>query len=539
MSPAPGAGPPAPLAAIDVGTNSIRLVVAQPEPDGTYRVLDEERVVTRLGQGLHRTGRLADESYGRSLEALGKMKAIADGFGVSELRTVATSAVREAENGPLFRREAWKRHRVRVDVISSDDEARFAFESAARRFPLEGRASAIVDIGGGSVEVMLAAGTVVENVFSLPLGAVVLSERFCQTDRIGEREWRALRRYIDETLRTVIGKPPFAPEVMIGSGGTFSALAQIVRYEREGREGTAQGYVMTRAEATRVLARLLEVPLAQRRNLPGLPPGRADIIVAGAAVVARLAKHLGIRQILVNDGGVRDGVLLSMIADLPGPHPVPTPTSGGRLDAVRAFARKCRSNERHCEHVGLLAGEIFDGVREAFRLPESARELLLAAALLHDIGFLVNHAKHHKHAYHLIMHSDLAGYSAHDVEVIANVARYHRRAFPKKSHANFRRLDKADRRLVRRLAGILRVAVALDRTHTQIVSGVRCMVKKRRVRLTLLTTSDPSVELWDARRKAALFEKAFGVELKFIRRVAGGRPAIHVVRGAARRAAGS
>jgi exopolyphosphatase/guanosine-5'-triphosphate,3'-diphosphate pyrophosphatase len=178
-------------------------------------------------------------------------------------------------------------------------------------------------------------------------------------------------------------------------------------------------------------------------------------------------------------------------------------------------------------------------VREAFRLPESARELLVAAALLHDIGFLVNHAKHHKHAYHLIMHSDLAGYSAHDVEVIANVARYHRRAFPKKSHANFRRLDKADRRLVRRLAGILRVAVALDRTHTQIVSGVRCMVKKRRVRLTLLTTSDPSVELWDARRKAALFEKAFGVELKFIRRVAGGRPAIHVVRGAARRAAGS
>lgn len=527
------AGAVAPLAAIDIGTNSIRLVVAQPEVDGTYRVLDEERIVTRLGQGLTRSGRLADEAIARSLEAIGKMRAIADGFGVAELRTVATSAVREAENGAVFRREAWRRHRVRVEVISSDEEARLAFESASRRFPLEGRASAIVDIGGGSVEVVLAAGTVVDQVVSLPLGAVILTEGFCHADRMDSHDWRRLRRHIDETCRTVLGKPPFAPEVMIGSGGTFSALAQMVRYEREGREGTAQGYAITRAEATRLLARLLEVPVSQRRNLPGLPPGRADIILAGAAVVARLTKYLGVRQIVVNDGGLRDGLILSMIADLPGPRTAAPTASGGRLAAVRAFARKCRSNERHCEHVAMLAGELFDGLREVHDLPPEGRELLAAAALLHDVGFLVNHAKHHKHAYHLIMHSDLPGFSAREIEIIANVARYHRRAHPKRSHANFRRLERHDRRLVRRLAGILRVAVALDRTHTQRVTGVRCHAKKHRIRLTLLTTADPTVELWDVRRKLGLFERAFGVEIKLTRRAA-----IHVMRGERRRAAG-
>lgn len=502
-----------PLAAIDVGTNSIRLVVAQPEPDGTYQVLDEERMMTRLGQGLARTGRLADDTVGRSLEALGKMKAIADGFGVKELRAVATSAVRQAENGRLFTREAWRRHRVRLEVISSEDEARLVFESAVRRFDLDGRPVAIVDIGGGSVEVVLAAGAVIDQVHSLDLGAVRLSEQYCRSDPLRERDWKAMRHGVDAEIRRAIRQAPFAAEVMVGSGGTFTALGAMARYEREGQEGTVQGYAITRAEATRLLARLLEIPIEGRRRLAGLPPGRADIIVGGAAVVARLAKHLRCQQILVNEGGVRDGLLLSMIADLRG-VPSGTMPPRGRLDAVRSFARKCRSNERHCEHVAYLAGRLFDQLQEPFRLPVSGRELLVAAALLHDIGFLINHAKHHKHAYHLIMHSDLAGFSAREVEVIANIARYHRRAFPKKAHAAFRRLDRPERRLVKRLAGILRLAVGLDRTHTQSVSDVRCSVASDRVRLTLVADESPQVELWDVRRKAGLFELAFKRELR-------------------------
>jgi exopolyphosphatase/guanosine-5'-triphosphate,3'-diphosphate pyrophosphatase len=509
-------------------------MVAEAQPDGTYRVLDEEREMTRLGAGLARTGRIGDESMAASLSAIGRMKAIADGFGVTELRAVATSAVREAENGAAFRREAWKRHRVRVEVISPEEEARLAFASALRGFNLEGRSVAVADIGGGSLEVVFSAGSVVDQVHSLPLGAVRLTDRYVRSDPLRKKHWNVLRRAIDRALAEEIGKPPFTVDVMVGSGGTFSALGAMMRYEHEGREGNPHGYTITRAEATRLLAWLLELPEPQRRQIPGVPPQRADILVAGAAVVARLAKYLGCRQILINEGGVRDGLLLSMMTDLGLAAPAFPAMPPDRLDAVRRFARICRSNERHGAHVAELAGQLFDGLQRRFELPESARELLVAAALLHDIGFLVNHTKHHKHAYHLIMHSDLAGYSAREIELIANVARYHRRAYPKRAHATFARLPREDRVLVRQLAGLLRVAVALNRSHQELVRAVRCEVRRGRLRLTLEATAEPSVELWDARRKAGLFERVFGLRLavRWQAPARGTRPALRVVRAA-------
>ncbi len=519
------------LGAIDVGTNSIRLIVAEVGPDGAYRVLDEEREMTRLGAGLVRTGRLAEDAIERSLEAVGRMKAIADGFGVSELRAAATSAVRDAENGGVFRREAWRRHRVRMEVISASEEARLAFESAARRFNLEGRSVAVADIGGGSLEVVLSAGLVVDQIHSLRLGAVRLSERYARSDPLRGKHWKKLRRHIDRALEREIGKPSLTVDFIVGSGGTFSALGAMIRFEREGKEGNPHGYFVTRAEVTRLLARLLEIPEAQRREIPGLPPQRADIIVAGAAVVARLAKHLRCRQIVVNDGGVRDGLLLAMVGDLGLAAAATPPAPPERLDAVRRFARRCRSNERHGEHAALLAGQLFDGLRARYRLPAPARELLTAAALLHDVGFLVNHAKHHKHAYHLIRHSDLAGFSAREIELIANIARYHRRAYPKKAHANFGRLAKADRRLVRQLAGILRLGVALNRSHQQLVERVECAVCRGKATLTVHAIQEPSVELWDVRRKAGLFRETFGVALQVAWQATEARRALRVVAG--------
>lgn len=527
------------LAAIDVGTNSIRLIVAQVEEDGMYRVLDEEREMTRLGAGFTKTGRLDDAAMERSLEAIGKMKAIADGVGVAELRAVATSAVREATNGKMFKREAWRRHRVRIDVITAAEEARLAFLSATRRFNLEGRSVAVADIGGGSLEIVLSAGEIIDQVYSLELGAIRLTERFVRSDPLRKRDWKALRGAIDSALAAAIGKPPFEVDVMVGSGGTFSALGGMARYEREGREGNPHGYTMTRAEATKLLARLKEIPLAGRRRLPGLPPQRADIMLAGVAVVARLAKYLGCRQIMVNDGGVRDGLLLSMIEELDGVDAAAAAPPQGRLDAVRRFAQQCRSNERHCEHVAYLAGRIFDSIQQQHPLPAAGRELLVAAALLHEIGFLINHAGHHKHAYHLIMHSDLAGYSSHEIELVANIVRYHRRALPKKKHANFALLDRHDRKLVGKLAGVLRLAAALDRTHTQLVRDLRVSMRRNGVRISLVADEEPQVELWDARRKDVLFETAFRTTLDLVwtRRSAAKRGKLLVVSGG-RRATG-
>ena len=497
------------LAAVDIGTNSIRLVVAEVQSDGSYRVLDQDREMTRLGRGLYDRGRIGDEPMEQSLQTLGRMKAIAEGFNARELRAIATSAVREAANGRDFVREAWRRCRVRVEVVPPEEEARLAFRSVSRHYDLSDRLTAIVDIGGGSAEVILAAGGVIDQVVSLPLGAVRLTERYCKSDPLRSKHWKALRRGIDATIKEMMGKPPFAAEVMIGSGGTFTNLAEMAQLERDGKVAHARDHAISRAEVVRLLDRLRETPLEARRQIPGLNPQRADIIIAGVAAVARLMRRLGTQRVLVNDRGIRDGVLLSMIDDLFGTSPPTRTAVADRMEVVRRFARKCHSNERHCEHVATLAASMFDALRDAYALPAGGRDILRAAALLHDIGYLINHEEHHKHAYHLIMHGDLRGFSSREIELIANVARYHRRAAPKKAHANFARLDRGERRLVRRLSGVLRVADGLDRAHGQAVQGVRCGVGDGWVRMLVRATRDPAIELEDATRKAGLFERAF------------------------------
>jgi exopolyphosphatase/guanosine-5'-triphosphate,3'-diphosphate pyrophosphatase len=480
-------------------------------------VLDEEREMVRLGHGLFATGRLGAGTMERGLDALSKMKAIVDGFQVAELRAVATSAVREAANGRAFVREARRRCGLRIDIIPPEEEAQLVLQSALRHFDLAGRSVAVVDIGGGSMEVLLMAGTAIDDVHVLPLGAVRLSEAYCRSDPLSKRHWRKLKRAIDARLADGIGKPPFHPEVIIGSGGTFTNLGEMVKAEREGQAGKVHGYALSRADVVHLVHRLRETPIDERRQIPGLNPKRADIIIAGAAAVARLAKWLGGQHILVNERGLRDGLLLAMIADrFDTARGTPAPARPkDRLEWVRAFARKCRSNERHCEHVATLAGQMFDGLRGPLDLKEEGRAVLTAAALLHDVGYVINHAKHHKHAYHLILHGELQGYSAREVELIANVARYHRKADPRKSHANFARLERPDRRLVRRLAGILRVADGLDRTHTQRVTAVTCEPGRDRLRLAIDAATDPRVEIGDAGRKAGLLEKVLDASLGF------------------------
>jgi exopolyphosphatase/guanosine-5'-triphosphate,3'-diphosphate pyrophosphatase len=503
------------LAAIDVGTNTIRLTVAEVQDDDTYRILDEEREMVRLGEKLDRTGRLSDAAIERALAAIGKMKAIADGFKITQLRAIATSAVREAANGRSFVREASRQHKVRIDVISGEEEAQLAFRTASRHFDFQGRSTAVVDIGGGSVEVILSAGSVIDHIYSLPLGAVRVTERLVRSDPLRPKHWKAMKEAIDRGIRSVIRQPAHRAEIMIGSGGTFTSLAHMSKWQREGRHGSVQGYVLSPAEIIHLLRRLRETPLEERRQIPGLSSDRADIIVAGSSVIARLVRILDTQQIMVNERGIRDGLLLRMISELPGRSPATQlPGPGNRLEWARQFARKAHSNERHCEQVAGLALQIFDGVRNRFGLPISSRELLQAAAILHDVGYLISHSKHHKHAYHLIMHGDLPGFTPHEVELIANVVRYQRRAFPQKRHENLAYLSGPDRRLIARLSGILRIAEGLDRTHAQSISGLKVRALRGRLRLSVEAKAFPEIECAEAQRKSDLFQKAFDTEIE-------------------------
>ncbi len=418
------------LAAIDVGTNSIRLVVAEVESPATYRILDDERAQTRLGEGLYDTGRIGEEAFERSLAVLGTMKAIAEGNGVDEMRVIGTSALREAENGDEFVREARERHGLEVEIIPADEEAHLAFRSVKKHFPLDDNPTSIVDIGGGSMEVILVVGTVIDEVHSLRLGAVRLTDEYVHSDPIREHDWKSLRGGIRKEIRRHIGKPTFTTPTMIGSGGTFSALAAMAQFERYGEVRITHGYVLSRADLVHLMDRLKEVPLKQRKQIRGLNPDRADIILAGAASVERLAKALGVQRIVVNERGIRDGVLLEMIGRR-FPEQAEGPLHENRMNWVRTFGKKCQSNEPHCEQTARLAGELFDALAGPFELDPADRELLIAAALLHDVGYLISHAKHHKHSYHIISQSGLPGFTGREIELIALIARYHRRAHPK------------------------------------------------------------------------------------------------------------
>ncbi|MGD8494903.1 MAG: Ppx/GppA phosphatase family protein [Gemmatimonadales bacterium] len=497
------------VAAIDLGTNSVRLIVAEVDGPDSYQVLDDERVQTRLGFRLNETGRIDSERGDETLDALERMQAIADGFEVDELRAVGTAALREAENGPAFVATARDRFGLEIEIISPEEEAELAMRSVRKHFALGEGASAIVDIGGGSMEVVFTtAGTIVE-VHSMPLGAVLLTEQYVHSDPIAGVDWRRLRNGIDEVLRDHIGKPPFPTPDLIGSGGTFTAIGALAMHDRQGEIGPVQGYALTTAELEHQLRRLREAPLALRRRFTGLNADRADIILAGTAAIARLARRLDVSRIRINDRGIRDGLLLEMIA-----RQTPASTRpADRLDAARIFARKCRSNPRHTEQVARLAGQLFDGLRAAssgdLRLADRDRELLVAASLMHDVGYLIRHSGHHKHAYHLIRHSDLDGFAGYELELVANIARYHRKAHPKRKHENWRRVRKQDQPRVRLLSGILRLADGLDRTHAQTVRAIDVReITKIAVTIDVSGAEDPWVEIGDARRKSDLLEKA-------------------------------
>lgn len=498
------------LAAIDIGTNSIRLIIAEPLRDGTYRVLDEEKETTRLGKNMAATKRLDPAAVEASLAALRRMKQIATGFQARELRVIGTCAVREAKDGPEFCRRAKDEIGLEVEVISAEQEARLAFYSVARSFSLSGKNVAIADIGGGSTEIILASGNIIEAIHSTPLGAVRVTEAYCDRDGADAEDFPRMIKGIDRKLRRYTSKPIFVPHLLIGSGGTFTALADMVMAAKGETGVNVRGYEITHAEVRHLLERLRKIAPKARRNVPGLSADRADIIVGGLAIIDRLMRRLRVNRLQVHNRGIRDGLLLTMIDAAPGTSSQGASDRDGSIDR---FAAACGADLNHGRHVARLAGSIFDQLQESFQLRAEDKTLLEAAARLQDVGYLIDYDQHHKHSYHLILNSHLAGIGPHELELIANVARYHRGAKPKARHTNFSQLCGKDQRRVRQLAAILRIAGGLDRSHTQTVREVR--LERTDNRLTLNVTSDefPEVDIWGARKRCGFFESVYDTTL--------------------------
>ncbi len=540
------------LAAIDVGTNSIRLLIAERDDEGGYRVLDEEKVSPRLGHGMAETGLIAPDRMEEAIDAVERMKQIALGYGVAEVRVIATSAVREASNGHEFVNGVQRLSNLRTEVIGHEDEGRLAHKSVAAAFDVTNLPFAVADIGGGSTEVVFSRGGAVEKVVGLKLGAVRVSDMFGGAGASEPKAFDEMRQYLKGAIEAAIGKMPLKPKVLFGTGGTYGALASIQMAKDGVSADSVQGHRLAREQVTKTLTKLRSA-LEKGESVAGLNKDRYDIILPGAAIVEALMKTLKVDELVVHDRGIRDGLMLSMLEGHTaatrgrGAPPTATPTRislGSRAESVRRFARKCRYHEAHSEHVTQLALEIFDELQQ--QLPAIAKELgkkhpshplaldhetamdddgravLEAAGVLHDIGYLVNHSKHHKHSYYIIANGELDGFTPRERELIANIARYHRRSHPKNSHEPYAAMDNHDRKIVRRLAGILRVADGLDRTHTQVVERVAVTIEARdgadhpnTATFTIESPSDVSTDVWGSQRKSELFCSVFGLRTAF------------------------
>ena len=493
------------LAAIDIGSNSIRLVVAEAQAGGRYRILDEERESTRLGRSLAASGAIDEKSIEDSLAALRRFKSIINGFGVESQRAIATCAVREATNGAEFCRRVADELGIEIEVIDADMEAHLAFQSVRRRLDLSGTNMVLADIGGGSTEIVLANGEMIESVYATQLGAVRLAEKYGE-ELAADEQFLPLKRWIDRELRKKTDKPAAPLHLMVGSGGTFTSLASMLMAGRGLSRLPAAGYRASRADVCHLIDRLRKKNPEERKGVPGLNADRVDIIIPGLAVVDALMRRFRVNTLQVHAYGVRDGLLLTMIDELQGSRTIASPNQDEQIDR---FAEACGVNMVHSRHVAKLAGQIYAGLSEIYELTPGDGRLLETAARLQDVGYLINYEGHHKHSYHLILHSRLEGFRPEELDIIANVARYHRGAAPKKKHENFSGLSDDDRLRVRQMAAVLRVAGGLDRSHNQTIRDVQVAGAPGQIVLTVSADAYPEVDLWACRRRAEFFEEVF------------------------------
>lgn len=498
------------LAAIDIGTNSIRCIIVEPDMSGSFRVLDDEKSTVRLGEGLANTGYISELASARALESMERFRKLIDGIGVLAVEAIATSAMRRAKNGTTLLTAMSKKLGHQIRIISGVEEAGLAMTSAQRHFDMEYKRYAVFDIGGGSLEIATALGNHVEEYYSLDLGAVLMNEMFIKEDPIKGESLKKLKKYVLASLKKHLNLS-MPLQTVIGSGGTVTALGAMAMNARGKVYSSVHGYEVLRSEIVHTLCMLARKTVKERTIVPGLNPDRADIIVAGVAVVEAFMEFSGANQLLVNERGIREGLIIRAMEKHGMVSITPVPRSW--KEAALEFARSCKCDEPHSKQVATLSLALFDTIATQYGIQKSDRKLLEAAAILHDSGYFIAYKSHHKHSYHLIRHAELFGFTPREREIIAQISRYHRKSLPKQKHDSFAALHPDDQRKVLQLGGILRLADGLDRRRNSSVKKIDCITNGKKLNLQLLGDEDLSVEQYGAMAKKDLFEKAFGLEI--------------------------
>ncbi|MBW4576516.1 MAG: Ppx/GppA family phosphatase [Aphanothece sp. CMT-3BRIN-NPC111] len=515
------------IAAIDIGTNSIHMVVVRIQPElPAFTIIDREKDTVRLGDRCKESGRLKPEAMERAIAALRRCQEVATCLNAEQIIAVATSAVREAPNGREFLKQIESDLGLFVNLISGQEEARRIYLGVLSGMEFNNQPHIIIDIGGGSTELILGDSNEPRTLSSTKVGAVRLSAEFVTTDPISNAEFTFLQAYVRGQIERSVEElqahlqPEESPR-LVGTSGTIETLATIHAREKLGVvPSPLTGYQISLKDLKELVNRLRKLSYSERAVIPGMSDRRSEIIVAGAVILQEVMTLLGMESVTMCERSLREGVIVDWMLTHGLIEDRLQYQSAVRERSAIKIAQKYGVNLEYSQRVAEFALSLFDqtqGLLHNWGAEE--RELLSAAAILHNCGHYISHSSHHKHSYYLIRNGELLGYTETEIEIIANIARYHRKNTPKKKHENYQNLpSKKHRQMVSQLSALLRLAVALDRRQIGAIQQVRCEYRPEVKELYLrLQPSQPNddctLELWSLDYKKGVFEAEYGVKL--------------------------
>jgi exopolyphosphatase / guanosine-5'-triphosphate,3'-diphosphate pyrophosphatase len=503
---------------VDIGTNAVRLLVVRINPNFSYTIISQEKEVVRLGEDEFKDNKLKPEAMERAIFVCGKFADLAKTYGAQEIIAVGTSAIREAENQCEFLQRLNKVTGLNVNVISGQEEARLIWLGVASGLDIGDEKAIFVDLGGGSTEIAI--GNQHESFYldSLRLGAIRLTSKFIGegwTGPIQSQSYKKIKRYASEKIEAVKAKVlEYGARLAYGSSGTLINLAEVSNKLFK-KNSTPDQLVLTRKNLKKLATVLCWLPLAERKKIPSINPERADIIVAGAAVIEAIMEQFGLEKIIVSHKELRDGLLAEYLANFEGFRELQKAPARNR--SVLHLGRSCNFDEKHSETVSSLALQLFDSAKKIglHNLGDKERELLSHAATLHDVGDFLSFNDHQLHSHYIISNAELLGFDEGEIQIIANVARFHRKKLPTKKALKITGLDERGNHVVAVLSTFLRFAEKLDRSHCCLVKRAEFVkMTKDQVLLSFYSESDCSLEEWSIVQNKQAFFEAFGKELE-------------------------
>jgi len=513
------------IAAIDIGTNSFHLLVAAVDPKlRTFRIIQAEKATTRLGERDPETGELTEAAMQRGLETLRQFRDLAASHRVEQIVTAATSAVREAPNGRDFLQTILDDLGMEVDLVSGPEEARLIYLGVLSGMPFGDRPHLLLDIGGGSTELILADGRDARALTSTRVGAVRLQRDFVRDDPMPPQRRSFLQAFIQGSLEPAVDKvrrriKPGETPVLVATSGTAMAIGSLAASEEERPPRKLHGYRVTRQSLNQVVDRLITMTPAQRRDLAPINDRRAEIIVPGALILQTTMKMLGVEEFVLSERALREGLIVDWMLRQGLLEDRFSFQSSIRQRTVLHQVQRFAVNQSRAERVASHALSLYDATRGVMHDDSGeGRELLWAAAMLHTCGQHINISAYHKHTWYLIRHGELLGYSEAEHLMVAAIARYHRRSLPKKRHESWQLVATRDnRRCVHQMALLLRLAAALDRRPEPVISALRIHAVKGSLDLEIVperVNQNVSLEQWSLEGCAEVVKEAVGVNLR-------------------------